>query len=37
MTYGARNLAEEIDKKLETYYRDYLKTRIPEDQLPVSD
>jgi hypothetical protein len=37
MTYGEKDLAEEIDRKLETYYRDYLKTRIPEDQLPVSD
>jgi MFS family permease len=35
MSYGEKELAEGIDNKLETYYRDYLKTRIPEDQLQV--
>lgn len=32
MTYGQEDLAGEIDKRLEVYYRDYLKDRIPNDQ-----
>ena len=35
MTYGQKDLAGEIDKRLEVYYRDYLEDRIPDDQESV--